>query len=124
MNRPDLDGDIFDLPEGSSGKLLRCESPAPSGRLWRGDSDEIAHIGIRETERLHNYPLAAARLILGRLGNGALSRSSCVSLDHSGFTRFGLRVERVNDDDNSEAQLSAFWNLALILDAKDILAFG
>ena len=55
-------------------------------------------------------------------------RNECSQGDrrgHTGFERFGFRVERIGGDtpeeiERTEQQLARFWNLAIIIDAADM----
>ena len=51
------------------------------------------------------------------------------ALDQTGFERFGFRIERFLPGPGAdraawEAEMTAFWQLAIIIDAADVAALG
>jgi hypothetical protein len=77
--------------------------------------------------------LADATRTALRLASAALERGVTpiilTTLDASGFERFGFRVERFlpgpgADRTAWEAEMTAFWSLALVIDASDVAALG
>ncbi|WP_165905326.1 hypothetical protein [Rhodovulum euryhalinum] len=131
--RPDdLDALIRDGAAGPAhGRMLPAGGAVPpSAALWRraeGDAT-LSRIGVRIAEPLADPARAALRLsaaaIERRVIPVILSR-----LDQSGFERFGFRVERVPAGDEAaaravEAELTRFWDLAIIVDGRDIGLLG
>ncbi|SIO57190.1 hypothetical protein SAMN05444722_3695 [Rhodovulum sp. ES.010] len=121
-------GDAAPRPRGAM--LAPAPAPAPavpvSAALWRQEDETLSRIGIRITAPLDDPARAALHLasavIERRVIPIILSR-----LDHSGFERFGFRVERVPDGAGAaavEAELRKFWNLAIIVDGGDIGRLG
>jgi hypothetical protein len=50
------------------------------------------------------------------------------AIGRTGFERWGFRVERLPPDPSAraqaEAELAAFWGIAVIIDAEDVAALG
>lgn len=112
--------------EGLSG--WHSSAPPPSPRLWeRGDTD-ASWIGIRVDQPIPDPSALALRLAAAALERG-VTPVILTSLDASGFERFGFRVERFVpgagcDRAAWEAEMTAFWSLALVIDAGDVVALG
>ncbi len=113
-----------DTPPPVRGKLeAPSASPPPSSLLWQRALDAPSYVGIRITET----PSAPDRAAI-RLAAMAIERSVepiiLSRVDASGFERFGLRVERLPDDDAeaaaAEEELRKFWDLAIIIDGRDL----
>ncbi|TCP41825.1 hypothetical protein [Rhodovulum marinum] len=128
----DIDDLILDgHPPRPRGKMLAPAGQVPpSAALWARDAQDetLSRIGIRITRPLADPARAALRLaavaVERRVIPVILSR-----LDASGFERLGFRVERVPPDDEAaalatEAELKKFWNLAIIVDGRDIDILG
>lgn len=119
-----------DVPRRAGAGLFAwvAAAPPPSPRLWdRGDSG-VSWIGIRVDAPLANPAAAALRLAAAALERG-VTPVILTSLDASGFERFGFRVERFvpgagADRAAWEAEMAAFWSLALVIDAADVAALG
>lgn len=122
----DIDGDLFSRPGATPGMAeLRgdCTAGTGSARLWEAPDIAWTRFGVRVLE-----PLAEPVQLAARLASAAIERKVVpvilTTLAVSGFERFGFRVERLPDDAEErarcEAELTAFWNLALILDARDV----
>ncbi|MFN6951326.1 MAG: hypothetical protein ACK4NE_01860 [Albidovulum sp.] len=126
----DLDAGV-DAPPRSAGEGLSGWDPAappPSPRLWdRGDTG-ASWIGIRVDQPLADPSALALRLAAAALERG-VTPVILSSLDASGFERFGFRIERFVPGGGSdrlawEAEMTAFWSLALVIDAADVAALG
>lgn len=103
-------------------------APPPSPRLWDRADTGAAWIGVRVDAPLADPARAALRLASAALERG-VTPVILTSLDASGFERFGVRVERFVpgpgvDRAAWEAEMTAFWSLALIIDAADVAALG
>lgn len=103
-------------------------APPPSPRLWDRAEASASCIGVRVDAPLADPARAALRLAAAALERG-VTPIILSSLDASGFERFGFRVERFvpgagADRAAWEAEMSAFWALALIIDAADVAALG
>lgn len=111
---------------GLAGRI--AATPPPSPRLWdRGDTG-ASWIGIRVDAPLADPARAALRLAAAALERG-VTPVILTSLDSSGFERFGFRIERFLagpgvDRAAWEAEMAAFWSLALIIDAADVASLG
>lgn len=109
------------LPDGLGGDL-----PVPSARLWTRATGEDAFIGIRVTRALPDVSDIAARLAAVAIERN-VQPVILSSLDRSGFESLGFRVERLpaapeSERQRFEAELTAFWQLSVIIDADDISA--
>lgn len=128
-HRPtDLDAAMFAAESKASGALLSVAHVAPAPNLWGRYEESTSFIGIRETHKEHDYPQIAARLISAAVERG-VAPVILSSVDHSGFSRFGLRVERLSGDTEDERlaceqQITAFWNLAIVIDAEQVASLG
>ncbi|MGC8202964.1 hypothetical protein ACP2AV_09695 [Aliiroseovarius sp. PTFE2010] len=107
--------------------LFPLDVPITSERAFPQADALTSHIGIRVTQPPADPATTAMRLI------SAASEKSVVPiiltpLDSCGLERFGLRVERLPSDPaqaaRAEAQLVKFWNLALVIDGRDVEALA
>ncbi len=100
----------------------------PSPRLWDRAEDGVSYLGIRVDAPLADVARAALRLAAAALERGVVP-VILTSLPNSGFERFGFRVERFVAGTPAEralweAEMTSFWNLALIVDAQDVAKLG
>ena len=123
----DLDG-LLDAAGAHAGGALATNRAVPlSPSLWqRGEN--WACLGIRVTETPRDVTALALRLAATAVERDIIP-VILSSLDQSGFERFGFRVERLSGTTHEaraaeEAELQAFWNFALILDATDLSLLG
>lgn len=127
----DLDTDLFVTSDGPVGSILDMGDTqvAPiSPALWQRSQEAMSYIGIRETHALDDYTQVTARLISAAIERG-VAPIILTTLGRSGFTRFGLRVERLSGETEDaravcEAQIKSLWNLAIIIDAEHVAALG
>lgn len=98
-----------------------------SAKLWSLPED-LTHIGVRVLEPVENPGPIALRL-------SAMAAERQVvpiilsSVHISGFEQFGFRVERLPNGSDAmvqafEDELCAFWDIAMVVDVKDVTAFG
>ncbi|SPH23319.1 hypothetical protein DEA8626_02383 [Defluviimonas aquaemixtae] len=105
-------------------------TPPPSPRLWDRPEAGLSQIGIRIDDTFAGEEIAVAlRLAAAALERGVVPLILAVGDGPVFLERFGFRVERfVGDsaDDRAawEAEMTAFWDLALIIDARDVVVFG
>ena len=106
----------------------RDDVTPPSSRLWERQETGASYLGIRV-----DLPIAEPANAALRLAGAALERGVTpiilTSLDQTGFERFGFRIERFLPGQGAdraawEAEMTAFWQLALIIDAADVVALG
>lgn len=109
----------------------RIRAPAagipPSAALWLRDPEGPSYVGIRIMEPLEAPEKAAMHLAAMAIERNVvpiiLSR-----LDASGFERFGLRVERLPENDadaaSAEEELRKFWDIAIIIDGQELERLG
>ncbi|MGL4279767.1 MAG: hypothetical protein ACRCS0_05330 [Albidovulum sp.] len=118
---------------------LGLDAAAPGGALATGAGVPLspalwpraegwACLGIRVTEPPADVTTLARKLAATAAERGILP-VILTTLDQSGFERFGFRVERLSGASEEarmveEAELAGFWNFALILDARDLIAAG
>lgn len=130
----DPDGDLFGatpLPAGSGLPEWRGgDGPplAPSRLLWERAEGAAAGLGVRVLAAPGDCAPAALRLAAAAAERGVMPVILSAVAD-SGFERYGFRVERLFGDSPAErvaaeAELAAFWNLAIVIDAADIAALG
>lgn len=110
---------------------LRGRGPgpsAPSRTLWPRDETAAAALGVI----VQAVPADVALLAL-RLASVAVERELLpvilTTRDQTGFEPYGFRIERLTDRDGAPdaaelAELSAFWDFAVIIDAADIVTLG
>lgn len=126
----DFDADIFQKPGAPSEQDISDDtvSPPMSTKLWERVPGEPTYIGVRVT-----HPLTDEARLAVKLASAAVERRICpviiTSLSVSGFETYGFRVEKVpalpsESRARFEAELIAFWQLALVIDAEDISALG
>lgn len=100
----------------------------PSRLLWDRAETAAPGLGVRVLVALPDCAPAALRLAAAAAERGVMP-VILTALADSGFERFGFRVERLFGESAAErrmveAELAAFWNLAIIIDAADITALG
>lgn len=123
-----LDLDVAKDVAGDPLSAWEAEMPPPSPRLWERVELDISYIGVRVDRPVADLVGAALKLAAAALERG-VTPVILTSLDSSGFERFGFRVERfvgASDVDRAawEAEMSAFWSFALIIDVADVTALG
>lgn len=104
------------------------DRPPVSARLWEAQDSGASYLGIRLDRQLADPRRAALRLAAAALERG-VNPVILTALDHTGFERWGFRIERFVDGPGAdraawEAEMTAFWQLALIIDAADVAALG
>jgi hypothetical protein len=107
--------------------LAPATGAPPSAALWQRPLDGPSYVGIRITE-----PLAAPYKAAVRLAAMAIERSVepviLSRVDASGFERFGFRVERLPTDEAdaaaAEAELRKYWDLAIVIDGRELERLG
>jgi hypothetical protein len=126
----DLDAEFFQkaVPRKEP-EFVRPPTGLPlSVKLWERTPGEPTYIGIRVSR-----PLSDVARLAVKLASAAVERCICpviiTSLPASGFESYGFRVEKVPAVPNEsrityEAELLAFWGLALVIDAEDISVLG
>jgi hypothetical protein len=106
------------LPPRDAGTL------PPPAALWPLGEDAASCIGVRVTGAVPDLPGTAMRL-----ASAAIERKVIpIILSHigqSGFEQYGFRVERIHasapgDIVRQEAEIAAFWDLAIIVDADSV----
>jgi hypothetical protein len=93
----------------------------PPATLWPLGEEYASCIGIRVTDALPDLPGTAMRLACAAIERKVIP----IILSHvgqSGFEQFGFRVERIHasapaDIARLEAEIAAFWDIAIIVDA-------
>lgn len=125
----DLDADAPPPARGGTGLggWLAGSTP-PSPLIWDRVDTGASYLGIRVDVPLADPARTALRLAAAALERG-VTPIILTTLGQSGFERFGFRVERFvpgegADRDAWEAEMTAFWTLALIIDAGDVAALG
>jgi hypothetical protein len=99
----------------------------PSKALWTRSEDEVSFIGIRISSPIESLEQMA-------MGLSAIAVERQVVpifiswIGGCGLQSYGLRVEHVTGADDAEKlaveeQLMRLWNLAIVIDAKDVAAF-
>lgn len=125
----DLDAEVAEAPRRAAGLAAWAPAGAPvSPRLWARADTGAAWIGIRVDAALPDPVPVALRLASAALERG-VTPVILTSRDASGLERFGFRVERFVPGPGAdraawEAEMTAFWSLALIIDAADVAALG
>lgn len=123
----DLDAEAPSAPVPQT-DAASAPARAPSTLLWPKANEGWSFIGVRVTE-LPDDPAHLA----SRLAAAAIERNVVpillTSLPRSGFERFGFRTERLRDPADPdasqvEAELAAFWDLAIIIDLAEVLRLG
>ncbi len=124
----DIDAELPTASEGRSAKAFQlADAPPrpPSHRLWDAGKSGMSFIGVRISEPIQDCTLLAARLAASALERKVIP-ILLSTIPRTGLERFGFRVERISgataaERDVVEAELVSFWNLAIIIDAKDAL---
>ena len=130
----DPDGDLFGAEPASAGSGLpewrggNAPLLTPSRFLWERAEGAAAGLGVRVLAALPDCAPAALRLAAAVVERGVMPVVLSAVAD-SGFERYGFRVERLFGETAAEraaveAELAAFWNLAIVIDAADIAALG
>lgn len=125
----DLDAEVPAPPRRATGLAGWTPAGAPvSPRLWARADTGAAWIGIRVDAAIPDPVPVALRLASAALERG-VTPVILTSRDVSGLERFGFRVERFVPGPGAdlaawEAEMTAFWSLALIVDAAEVAALG
>lgn len=113
-----------------AGDFLAAIAPAraPSSRLWNRNENDFSYLGVRLTAPLADSTQAAIRLASAALERG-ITPIILTTLDNCGFERFGFRVERIIGNTDAERasyeeELKRFWNMAIVVDAADVISLG
>jgi len=128
----DLDPAVFDSAKtglGAGGPAVRnapepCNPPAKP--LWPLAEPDRVFIGVRVDKPLKNHVEIATALVAMACERG-ITPVIFSGLAHSGFERFGFRVERLAGADKTqrlicEEELKRLWDISLVVDASDITA--
>lgn len=104
------------------------DQAGPSTVIWDKTDPESSFIGIRVDTPLTDCTQAAFRLAAAALERG-VTPIILTRLTDCGFERFGFRIERIIGDSDAdcarlEADITKFWNLAIVIDVRDVAAFG
>ncbi|MBV1902837.1 MAG: hypothetical protein KUG58_04295 [Marinosulfonomonas sp.] len=130
----DLDASIFDAGKHQPSPVTNIaandltRSTAPSAMLWQDPENRQSCIGVRVDEPLADCTVAATRLAAAALERG-VTPIMLTTLPDCGFERFGFRVERLvgqtrQELEICEKELMQFWNMAIVIDVKDIALLG
>lgn len=124
----DLDGEmeteIAPINLGDTTARTKSQSSLPSTIFAKSDISTIA-LGIRVTE-----PVKDPATVALHLATLALERHVypviLATVGYTGFEQFGFRVERIDRGNPDEAaaqeeELKQFWNMAIVVDLKDVL---
>lgn len=124
-----LDPILFDKDPSQGDDIPFTETGAMvSSDLWSRNDDNVSFIGIRVTD-----PIEDRHAIAADLAATAVEREIVPIflswIGQCGMQRFGFRVELVGGTNKDEMrvceeQLKRLWNLAIIVDAKDVCAFN
>ncbi|MCB2117213.1 MAG: hypothetical protein KDE00_13175 [Rhodobacteraceae bacterium] len=128
---PETAIDLDPAPEVPAGQGLPGwpEDGIPvSARLWERCETGASYLGVRLDEPIAEPEGAALRLAAAALERG-VAPIILTALDQTGFERFGFRIERFLPGPGAdraawEAEMTAFWQLAIIIDAADVAALG
>ncbi len=126
-----IDEILFENPgeRKNPGTCIDLELPAkwtaPSPENWPLLLPECATIGVRVTEKLDAEVQIATRLI-AMATERSIVPVIFSTIAPSGFERFGFRVERLAGSDAAqlsicEEELKSFWDVAIVVNANDIL---
>lgn len=115
--------DAADDTEAPAGRLTPL-ARAPSSRLFALDS-ERAGIGVRVRAPLEDPSAMAARLAAIALERD-VTPIILSEIPRSGFERWGFRVERIcgateADRDALVDEIKAFWSIAVVVEATDVV---
>ena len=102
--------------------------PKPSPKLWDLNTEEVSYFGIHVDEPAEDLAGLAAKLAACALERNVIP-IVLTTLERSGLERFGFRVEYVGADNAEEQarmieEVSAFWNLAIRINASDVQSLG
>ncbi len=91
------------------------------------DPDRVA-IGVRVTKPVKD-PIAIANRLIALATERGVTPVIFSSIASSGFERFGFRVEHLGGNSKAEleaceAELKQFWDIAVVVDAADIVQMG
>lgn len=111
-------------PPAGSGRSAQDGQPTPC--LWPRKTGIGVHIGVRVDRAEHRAPDVALRLAAAAAERGVIPVIFS-AVPQSGFEEFGFRVERLpamGDPDRElvEAELRAFWDISVVVDASDVHA--
>ncbi|MGB3179617.1 MAG: hypothetical protein WBA90_17220 [Albidovulum sp.] len=124
----DLDVDLAVKLRGKGLTAWPAGVQPPSPKLWAREEAAVSYLGIRVRTELGDGTVPAAlRLAAAALERGINPIVLAVGGAPSGFERFGFRVEQfaggtADDQQRWEDEMTAFWSLALIIDADDVAA--
>ncbi|WP_298918348.1 hypothetical protein [uncultured Roseobacter sp.] len=123
-----LDPLIFDPTDRAEPAANGDPGFPASYKLWSLLEERHSCIGIRLREQLANPHVVAARLAAMAVERQIIP-IFLTYISTSEFQRFGFRIEHVagcNDiqREASEEQIWRFWNLAMVIEAKDIEKLG
>ena len=132
----DLDEDVFSPAPGQRGGLPAVGKDdaaqywnVPSKKLWHDPKQSArSSIGVRVREYRDDNTAAAVKLAAAALERNIVP-VILTTLAETGFERFGFRVERLVDGAPEEVarceeELKQFWNMAIVIEADDLLALG
>jgi hypothetical protein len=117
-----------DQPDPPVGGWLAREGgaqrPPPATALWHLRDAGAAFIAVRVSAPLDNVVEVAVRLV-AMAAERAVAPVIFSQIPHSGFERFGFRVERLAGASDAERaaceeELKRFWDVAVVIDAADI----
>lgn len=120
----------LDEPARDGAPCISLDAPdlPPVAALWSRQEGGNATIGV-----LVLRPLDDASAIALRLAAAAIERAITpiilTALDRSGFEGFGFRVERLSSSDRDTsaaeiAEIAAFWDMSIVIDANDVSRLG
>jgi hypothetical protein len=118
-------GDLGDRASASAAGTGPLGGAAPPvAALWARGEGSTGCLGLRVRAPVEDVTATAARLAAIAVERGVQP----VILSHvgeTGFERLGFRVERIAAPDKveaarQEAELAAFWDIAMILDLEEV----
>ncbi|MEE9387396.1 MAG: hypothetical protein V3U96_02195 [Paracoccaceae bacterium] len=100
----------------------------PSKALWKQSASERVAIGVKVTEPMGNAVQIATQLVAMAIERG-ITPVILSSIPISGFEQYGFRVERLAGATPAqqaicEEELKQFWDIAVVVNAQDILNMG
>lgn len=124
----DLDTALFDAPDPGALAEIDTGGPLPGARLWPMADPAVSYIGCRVTAAISRPEHLAARLAAIAIER-QVHPVFLSYIAECGMQRFGFRVEQLSgltsqDQSHFEAQLSQFWQFALVLDVAQLKQFG